>query len=128
MRNATRKILVVDEEVHILHVISLKLRRAGYKVFTAQDGEAGLELAQIELPDLVIAGYEISCLSGIELCQRLRQIPSTRQIPAIILTADGFELDYDVMKARGIRCCLNKPFRAQEMLQIVDEILEGVAV
>jgi len=128
MTKATRKILVVDEEVHILHVISVKLGRAGFKVLTVQDGREGLELAQVEKPDLIIAGYQISHLSGIELCQRLRQIPSTRQIPAIILTAAGFELDNDAMKAAGIRCTLDKPFSPQGMLQLVNEILDGVAV
>ena len=45
-----KKVLVVDDEVHILHVVSLKLRNAGYEVITAQDGKEALELAQVEIP------------------------------------------------------------------------------
>ncbi len=118
-----KRILVVDDEVHILHVVSLKLRNAGYEVITAQDGREALELAQMERPDVIITDFQMPYLSGLELCQRLKRIPSTRDIPAILLTARGFTLDEKAMPATGIRVCLNKPFSPREVLRVVDELL-----
>jgi CheY-like chemotaxis protein len=123
MLNQKKRILVVDDEVHILHVVSLKLCNAGYEVITAQDGREALELAQTERPDVIITDFQMPFLSGLELCQRLKQIPSTREIPAVMLTARGFTLDESAMQATGIRVCLNKPFSPREVLRVVDEML-----
>ena len=118
-----QKIMVVDDEVHILHVVSLKLRHAGYEVITAQDGGEALELAQIERPDLVITDYQMPGLSGLELCQRLKRSAATRQIPALMLTARGFVLDPEAMETAGIKTCLHKPFSPREVLRVVEEML-----
>src|ERR1700709_2165638 len=88
-----KKILVADDETHILHVVSLKLRNAGFNVITAADGQEALELAQAEMPDLIITDYHMPQLSGLELCQRLKADPATSGIPAIMLTARGYHLD-----------------------------------
>src|SRR5271170_3720226 len=88
-----KKILVADDESHILHVVSLKLRNAGYTVVTACDGREALELAQQELPDLLIIDYQMPHLSGLELCQQLRKEPATSRVRAILLTARGYDLD-----------------------------------
>jgi len=123
MTDTSKKVLVADDEVHIVHVVSLKLRNAGYKVITAQDGREALELAQVEQPNLIITDYQMPFLSGIELCQRLKQLPATRNIPAIVLTARGFSLDVDAMEAMGIISCISKPFSPRRLLQIVDDAL-----
>ena len=122
--NKHQKVLVVDDEVHILHVVSLKLRNGGYEVITAQDGNEALELAQTELPDLIITDYLLPYLSGLELFHRLNQIAQTRAISAIILTARGFALDDNAVAATGIKKCLNKPFSPSEVLKIVDGMLD----
>ena len=126
--NSHKKVMVVDDEVHILHVVSLKLRNAGYEVITAQDGREALEMAQVERPDLLITDYQMPFLSGLELCQRLKQIPGTREIPAILLTARGFSLDDASMEATGIKACLNKPFSPREVLRVSEEMLAECAV
>ena len=121
-------ILVIDDEIHILHVIALKLRNAGFRVITSQDGREGLELAQVEIPDLIITDYQMPHLSGLEMCRRLRRIPSTHRIPAIMLTARGFTLDEAAMQASGIRMCIHKPFGPRELLHKVNEILSPACV
>lgn len=125
--NNKKKILVADDEVHILHVVSLKLRHAAYQVITARDGREALELAQVERPDLIITDYQMPFLSGLELCQRLKQIPSTSRIPAIMLTARGFALDKQAMQATGIKNCLTKPFSPREVLRVVDDMLAATS-
>jgi len=122
-----KTILVADDETHILHVVSLKLRNAGYRVLTAADGQEALELAMQEKPDLLITDYHMPQLSGLELCQRLKQEPSTCQIPAIMLTARGYHLEPHDTEQSGIMRMISKPFSPRQLLATVNEILEKVA-
>jgi len=128
MRNGPRRILVVDDEIHILHVIGYKLRQAGYEVLTARDGPEALEMAQVELPDLVITDYHMPRLSGLELSQRLRHLPATRDIPVILLTARGYALEAGALEAAGIDRCMHKPFGPRRLLGLVNEMLAPLAV
>jgi two-component system, OmpR family, alkaline phosphatase synthesis response regulator PhoP len=122
-----KTILVADDETHILHVVSLKLRNAGYLVITARDGQEALEMAQQEKPDLVITDYHMPHLSGLELCQRLKQDPATSAIPAIMLTARGYQLDPADTEQSGILRMLSKPFSPRQLLITVNEVLERAA-
>src|SRR5688572_11685213 len=119
-----KTILVADDETHILHVVSLKLRNAGYTVLTARDGQEALELAQQERPDLIITDYHMPQLSGLELCQRLKQDPKTSHIPAIMLTARGYHLEPKDTQQSGILRMLSKPFSPRQLLSAVTEILD----
>src|SRR5918993_4608076 len=120
-----RTILVADDESHILHVVSLKLKNAGYRVLTARDGQEALELAQQEKPHLLITDYHMPQLSGIELCRKLKQDPATTNIPAIMLTARGYELEPADTEQSGILRMLSKPFSPRHLLATVEEVLAG---
>src|SRR5687767_14926031 len=122
---SVKKILVADDETHILHVVSLKLRNAGFNVLTARDGQEALEMAQQEHPDLIITDYHMPQLSGLELCQRLKQDPRTNRIPAIMLTARGYHLEPHDTEQSGILRMLSKPFSPRHLLSTVNEVLEG---
>jgi DNA-binding response OmpR family regulator len=124
---AGKTILVADDETHILHVVSLKLRNAGFLVITARDGQEALEMAQMEKPHLIITDYHMPQLSGLELCQRLKQDPATSTIPAIMLTARGYQLDPADTQQSGILCMLSKPFSPRQLLTTVNEVLERAA-
>jgi CheY-like chemotaxis protein len=119
-----RTILVADDESHILHVVSLKLRNAGYRVVTAHDGQEALEAAQQERPDLIITDYHMPQLSGLELCRRLKQDASMPQIPVIMLTARGYHLEPQDTEQSGILRMLSKPFSPRQLLATVNEVLE----
>jgi two-component system alkaline phosphatase synthesis response regulator PhoP len=118
-----KKILVADDESHILHVVSLKLRNAGFEVVTAADGQEALELALSEHPDLLITDYHMPQLSGLELCHRLKQDPATANIPAIMLTARGYQLEPKDTEQSGILRMLSKPFSPRHLLTTVNEVL-----
>ena len=122
-----KTILVADDESHILHVVSLKLRNAGFNVITARDGQEALEMAQQKHPDLLITDYHMPQLSGLELCQRLKQDQQTRDIPAIMLTARGYHLEPRDTEESGILRMLSKPFSPRHLLSTVNEVLEGKA-
>jgi two-component system, OmpR family, alkaline phosphatase synthesis response regulator PhoP len=124
---SAKTILVADDESHILHVVSLKLRNAGFTVVTARDGQEALDLAQQQHPDLLITDYHMPQLSGLELCQRLRQDPGTSGIPTIMLTARGYQLEPADTEKSGIRRMLSKPFSPRQLLATVNEVLEQAA-
>jgi len=122
-----KTILVADDETHILHVVSLKLRNAGFIVVTARDGQEALDLALSDTPDLLITDYHMPQLSGLELCRRLKQEPRTSCIPAIMLTARGYSLEPADTENSGILRMLSKPFSPRQLLATVHEVLAGIA-
>jgi two-component system phosphate regulon response regulator PhoB len=126
--SGSKTILVADGESHILNVVSLKLRNAGFNVLTAHDGQEALNLAVAEHPDLLITDYHMPLLSGLELCHRLRSDPSTASLPAIMLTARGYHLDERDTEESGILRMISKPFSPRQLLATVNEILDGAAV
>ena len=119
-----QKILVCDDEPHIVHVVSTKLKNNGFDVITAADGEEAFEKAKQNLPDLVVTDYQMPLLSGLELCAKLRTDPTTEAIPVMMLTARGFSLSQDDVAETNIRKVLPKPFSPREVLRCVREILE----
>ena len=116
-------ILVVDDETHILHVVSLKLQKSGYEIITAEDGEEGLEVALENEPDLVITDYQMPFMSGLELCIALKQHDSTCSTPALMLTARGFSLSAEQLDQTNIANVLSKPFSPREVLAQVQELI-----
>jgi len=119
----SKRIIVADDESHILHVVSMKLRNAGYEVQTAEDGEEALELCQADPPDMLITDYQMPYMTGVELCKALRQSENTKDIPAMMLTARGFDIEPPEMIEAGISAVLAKPFSPREVLSRVIELV-----
>lgn len=117
------KILVVDDEPHITHVVALKLRNAGYDVRTAGDGEEAFELACQDVPDLVITDFHMPYLSGLELCAKLARHGTTARVPAIMLTARGHALTEAELAKTNIRLVMSKPFGPRQVLEEVKKVL-----
>jgi two-component system, OmpR family, alkaline phosphatase synthesis response regulator PhoP len=135
----THRILVVDDEAHIVQVLSLKLRNAGYEVLNACDGEEGLELALRHRPDLIITDFQMPYMTGLEMCRELSRHANTASIPVLMLTARGYALDANDLAmlhapadgpdaTRGclhtIRQVLSKPFSPRALLEEVQSILD----
>ena len=123
MSDKRQKVLIADDEAHILHIVSMKLTNAGYEVVTAVDGEEALELCLAEKPDLLITDFQMPYLTGLQLCRRLRQNRQTRNLPVLMLTARGFDIEPHEMAATGIADVLSKPFSPREVLGKVQELL-----
>ena len=123
----TKKILVCDDEPHIVHVVAAKLRNAGFEVLTASDGAEALSAAQQHRPDLVITDYQMPFMSGLELCTKLREDKVLCNTPAIMLTARGFSLGDGVLEGTNVRRLLAKPFSPRAVLEAVKEILDESA-
>ena len=119
----TKKIVVADDETHILHIVSMKLSNAGYEVLTAEDGEEALEVCQAELPDILLTDYQMPYMTGLELCRALRAVPATASIPVVMLTARGFDIEPAEMAGTGIVDVLAKPFSPREVLAKVRQLI-----
>src|SRR3954463_9028618 len=118
-----KTILAVDDEAHILHVVSLKLKNAGYNVLTANDAEEALELAASSQIDLLITDFQMPGMSGLDLARKLHGEPGRKNLPAILLTAHGLALEQVELAHAGITVCLSKPFSPRDLLDKVHELL-----
>ena len=120
-----KKILLCDDEVHILRAAEFKLKRAGYDVRCAGDGQEGWEMIQEDLPDVVVTDLQMPRMTGLELARVIRENEATRHLPVLMLSAKGFEAEHILgAKECGIIGVLAKPFSPRELLKIVEQILE----
>lgn len=126
------RLIIADDETHIVHVLAYKLRNAGYDVRTAADGEEAYELAVQDPPDLIITDLQMPYMSGLEMCAKLKTNPATSNLPAIMLTARGHALAQTDLAATNIKMVLSKPFSPRQILEEVERILgrpsEGASV
>jgi two-component system alkaline phosphatase synthesis response regulator PhoP len=116
-------ILVVDDESHIQHVVSLKLRNAGYQVETAADGEEALLAMTHRVPALVVTDLQMPYLDGIELCRAMLDRPDTCDVPVVVLTARGYALGEQAAELPNVHAVLSKPFSPRAILNEVSTIL-----
>jgi len=115
-----QRILVCDDEAHILHAVSFKLRTGGFEVVHANNGQEAIEWLESHTPDLVITDYQMPHVDGFELCKYLRGRPQTASVPILMLTAKALELSEEVVKDQfHIEAVLMKPFSPRGLLEQV---------
>ena len=118
-----KKVLVVDDEIHIVHVVAIKLRNNGYEVISADNGAEAFELACEEKPDIIVTDFQMPVMSGLELVEKLRQRDETKDIPVIMLTARSFAISKEQQEDLKISSCLSKPFSPKELLGNIEDVL-----
>lgn len=106
----SRRILVVDDDPRLLHVVAMYLSIEGYEVDTAGNGEEGLRLLEQRRPDLVILDVMMPGIDGLEACRRIKSNPETRAIPVVLFTALSRTDDVENGRAAGANRFINKPF------------------
>ncbi|HLX59003.1 MAG TPA: response regulator transcription factor, partial [Ktedonobacteraceae bacterium] len=119
----TQKILIIEDEDGIIHLLNLYLRDAGYEVAVAKDGADGLAMHAREHPDLVILDIMLPALDGFEICRRIRAWSKT---PILMLTARGDEDDRIQGLDLGADDYIVKPFSPRELVSRVRAILRRV--
>lgn len=121
----TSKVLVVDDEPNILLSLEFLIKKAGFQVRTAKDGEEALEALAAERPDLVLLDVMMPRKDGYEVCQTIRQNPDWQDMKIIMLTAKGREVEKEKGLALGADDYITKPFSTQEVVAKVREILSA---
>ena len=117
------RILVVDDEVYILHILDFSLGAEGFDVITANNGELAIEKARQSRPDLIVLDVMMPVLDGYETCKRLKEDPLTKEIPVILLTAKGREVDKRLGFEAGAVDYIVKPFSPSRLIERVEEII-----
>jgi len=115
-----KKILVVDDEPTLVATLKYNLERDGFQVVTAEDGESALNLARSHRPDLVLLDLMLPGLDGFQVCRILRR---EMQVPILMLTAKGDEIDKVVGLELGADDYVTKPFSMRELLARVRALL-----
>ncbi len=116
-------ILIIEDEKNITELVKYNLEQEGFRVLTAAKGRTGLETAQREKPDFIILDLMLPELGGLEICKILRNDPTTKPIPIIMLTAKGTEADKVVGLELGADDYITKPFSPRELVARVKAVL-----
>lgn len=119
------KILVCDDERHIVRLIQVNLERQGYQVVTAYDGKEGLEKIKAEKPDLCVLDVMMPYMDGFEVLKSLRRDPAYENLPVIMLTAKAQDKDVFEGYHYGADMYLTKPFNPMELVTFVKRIAQG---
>jgi two-component system alkaline phosphatase synthesis response regulator PhoP len=120
-----KRILVVDDEIYIVHILEFSLTMEGYSILTASDGEEALQMIDSERPDLVVLDIMMPKLDGYEVCRRLRQDEQFADLPVILLSAKGRPVDREAGLQAGANDYITKPFSPRKLLEKISELLEA---
>jgi CheY-like chemotaxis protein len=119
-----QKILVCDDEAHILHAVSFKLSTGGFDIVQASNGREAIAWLQSNTPDFIITDYQMPEVDGFALCEYIRSRPETADVPIIMLTAKALELSEESVKQQfGLVALLMKPFSPRALLDSVKKAL-----
>lgn len=121
---AGSRVLIVDDDREIARAISLRLRNAGFTPIMAFDGQQGLDITQSDRPDAIILDLRMPVMDGFTLLERLQNSVHTRNIPAIILSADAADKARLKALRAGATYFVEKPYKAQDLIDALSVTLE----
>jgi DNA-binding response OmpR family regulator len=123
VQKAKQTVLVVDDEKDLVELIAYNLQRNGYRVLSANSGDAALETAVSELPNLILLDLMLPGASGTEVARQLRADARTAHIPIVMLTAKSEETDVVVGLTIGADDYITKPFSMKILLARIGTVL-----
>jgi two-component system chemotaxis response regulator CheY len=124
MAGDKEKILLVEDNVALSGVICFNLTRAGYQVTAVGNGREAIEALQRGHFDLVLSDQQMPKMTGIQLCEHIREMPDHAHTPFILLTAKCMEIDVARLRQRlSMSAALPKPFSPSELLTCIEESL-----
>ena len=120
-------ILIVEDEPDLVKTLEYNLQREGYQTRSALDGQTGMKRAALEpIPDLILLDLMLPDISGIEVCRRLKPAAPTKEVPVLMHTPKGEEIDRGVGFEVGADDYVVKPFSVRELLLRIKAILRRV--
>lgn len=120
---AGEKILIIDDELHIVELLRYNLEANGYKVIFSLNGREGLMIAYEKNPDLILLDVMLPELDGFDVCKELKRNKETQAVPIIMLTAKGEEFDKILGLELGADDYITKPFSVRELLARIKAVL-----
>ena len=117
------KILIVEDTPETCDILTILLELKGYDVIVAKDGMGGLEQVQAQRPDLIITDIQMPRMDGSAMIQKLRKLPTCRDVPILVITAHGRERAAEAIKA-GASCALFHPIETESLIPLVRRLLK----
>ncbi len=119
-----KRILICDDELHVVRAVEYKFRPAGYQVDNASNPDNAWEAIQSNTPDMLVTDVRAGGRDGLDLVRRLREDERFSDLPVILLTDKGFEVECEkICETLGVLTVVPKPFSPRELLLIVDGVL-----
>lgn len=118
----TKRILIVEDEPDILKVAIFRLRKAGYEVTIATDGQKGLEAVKRDKPALILLDKGLPVMNGSEVCKKLKADEELKKIPVIMFTATVENIE-DYIKSVGADDFIVKPFEPQDLFSKIEKYM-----
>lgn len=118
-----QKVLIADDEAHMLRVAELALRRGGYTLLIARNGREAVEITRTEKPNLIVMDVQMPVLDGLNALREIKADPATASIPVIMLTARGHTLARSEAEGSGAAMFITKPFSPNQLLADVQRLL-----
>lgn len=119
-----KKILIVDDEIDLVEMLTIRLEANNYQVISSADGQDGLDKARTEKPDLIILDLMLPKIDGYKVCRMLKFDEKYKRIPIILFTARAQESDMRLGEEVGADAYLTKPFEPDILLGKVAELLK----
>ena len=119
------KILIADDEVYMLRLLEMTLKKGGYNILSCRNGQEALTTAATTLPQLIVLDVMMPGLDGLEALRQLKGSPATRDIPVVVLSAKGHALTKVEAELAGAVLFLAKPFSPSQLLGEVQKILSS---
>lgn len=123
MTKMTKTILIADDEQNIVISLEFLMKREGFVVLIAQDGEEAADKIRSERPDLVLLDVMMPKKSGFEVCQEVRSDPALQDVRILMLTAKGRDTEVAKGLALGADAYMTKPFSTKELVAKVHQLL-----
>ena len=118
-----KKLLIIEDDRSLAGVVEYNFSNAGYEVFSAHDGQDGINQARSKMPDIILLDLMIPVVDGVEVCRRLRAESATRETPIIMVTAKSEETDQLIGFSVGADDYVIKPFSIRVLLEKVKTLL-----
>jgi DNA-binding response OmpR family regulator len=117
-------VLLVEDEEHIRLVVEYNLKREGFEVYSAEDGQAALEIARKIIPDIILLDWMLPGMNGLEVLTELKHDERTEHIPVFMLTAKGMASDVARALEMGADDYITKPFNPRQLGETIKKKLE----
>ncbi len=125
MSEDKKRILIIDDEVGLRNLLKFRLISFGYDVLVAEDGYAGIEVAKVQAPDVIVLDIMMPYLNGIEVCKKLKSDLKTKEIPIIFLSVLAQKEDIEAGREAGGEFFLTKPYDPQKLDLLIRMALKG---
>ena len=116
-------ILIVEDDPDSLRLTRRLLQISGYTTIEATDGKQGVELAKARRPDLILMDIMMPEMDGYTACDAIKTDKATSEIPVVMLTAMGYELNKKLAEKMGADGYITKPFTREELLDVINQFL-----